>query len=178
MQKYLDKKQPLIGPDCHVFDKFGHCPFGLTCRFNSKHIRKLDDSTYENVTDADKFKPDVCQIYNVVNSELRNKLWKRSYDYSVSDRIVQIVGEYVNGHNEGALKYNRNKGVIQKKNNQVEDDNADEPAKPAEPAETKTKKLGNVTDEDLIKLRTGEKKKIDWKNKLYLAPLTTVNMKR
>ncbi len=36
------------------------------------------------------------------------------------------------------------------------------------------KKTGSITDDDLIKLRDAEKKKIDWKNKLYLAPLTTV----
>jgi len=30
------------------------------------------------------------------------------------------------------------------------------------------------TDEDIIRLRNCEKKKIDWKNKTYLAPLTTV----
>lgn len=35
-------------------------------------------------------------------------------------------------------------------------------------------KIGCVSDEDLIKLRPKEKKKLDWKDKLYLAPLTTV----
>ncbi|XP_077978136.1 tRNA-dihydrouridine(47) synthase [NAD(P)(+)]-like [Glandiceps talaboti] len=34
--------------------------------------------------------------------------------------------------------------------------------------------LGTVTDADLIKLRSCEKKKIDFSDKLYLAPLTTV----
>lgn len=33
---------------------------------------------------------------------------------------------------------------------------------------------GTVTDEDLIKLNSREKKKIDWSDKLYLSPLTTV----
>lgn len=33
---------------------------------------------------------------------------------------------------------------------------------------------GCVTDEDIVKLRPCEKKKIDWKGKLYLSPLTTV----
>lgn len=33
---------------------------------------------------------------------------------------------------------------------------------------------GVVTDEDVIKLRLSEKKKIDWTDKLYLSPLTTV----
>lgn len=41
--------------------------------------------------------------------------------------------------------------------------------------ETKTEKTsGAVTDEDVIKLRSREKKKIDWSGKLFMSPLTTV----
>ncbi|BET00169.1 tRNA-dihydrouridine synthase [Nesidiocoris tenuis] len=36
------------------------------------------------------------------------------------------------------------------------------------------KTCGPLDDSDLIKLRPPEKKKIDWKDKLYLAPLTTL----
>jgi len=36
------------------------------------------------------------------------------------------------------------------------------------------KTIGAVTDEDLIKVRDVEKKRLDWTNKTYLAPLTTV----
>lgn len=36
------------------------------------------------------------------------------------------------------------------------------------------KTIGAVTDEDLIKIRDVEKKRLDWTNKTYLAPLTTV----
>ncbi len=66
------------------------------------------------------------------------------------------------------LKYHQNSGKIERKNDgagvkiKVEDQGGEE------------KRLGNVLDEDLIKMRLGERKEIDWKNKLYLAPLTTV----
>ncbi len=70
------------------------------------------------------------------------------------------------------MKYNNNKGVLTKK---FEETTNNEETKPEEAKNVNDqKKLGPVTDEDLIKLRSGEKKKIDWKNKLYLAPLTTV----
>ncbi|XP_030746713.1 tRNA-dihydrouridine(47) synthase [NAD(P)(+)]-like [Sitophilus oryzae] len=36
------------------------------------------------------------------------------------------------------------------------------------------KTYGSVTDEDIITLKNKEKKKINWKDKLYLSPLTTV----
>jgi len=38
----------------------------------------------------------------------------------------------------------------------------------------KGKASGPITDEDEIKLRPEEIKRLDWKNKLYLSPLTTV----
>ena len=41
-------------------------------------------------------------------------------------------------------------------------------------ASVEEKKIGPAPDEDLIRLRPEERKKLDWKDKLYLAPLTTV----
>jgi tRNA-dihydrouridine synthase 3 len=38
------------------------------------------------------------------------------------------------------------------------------------------KSMGCVTDEDVIKIKPGEKKTIDFRDKLYLAPLTTVSI--
>ena len=35
-------------------------------------------------------------------------------------------------------------------------------------------RIGAVPDDDLIRLRTSEKKKIDWRDKIVLSPLTTV----
>merc|ERR1740128_1179719 len=72
-----------------------------------------------------------------------------------------------------------NAGVLKEeadiKNQTEEPKEEEEPAnkkpKLEEPAE---KKIGYAPDEDLIRLRPQEKKKLDWKDKLYLAPLTTV----
>lgn len=41
-------------------------------------------------------------------------------------------------------------------------------------SETSAKTSGSITDEDIIKLLKREKKTIDFKNKLFLSPLTTV----
>ena len=49
-----------------------------------------------------------------------------------------------------------------------------------EPPEKKIKRdgeekaIGSVSDEDTITVRKGEKKVLDWTDKTYLAPLTTV----
>ena len=71
------------------------------------------------------------------------------------------------------LKYNRNKGVLQIKDEltdaKEEKEESENTNNQIDENEASKKRLGVVTDEDLIKLRKGEKKKIDWKNKLYLG---------
>ena len=32
IQKWLSTKPPDVGKDCYVFQQFGYCPRGLTCR--------------------------------------------------------------------------------------------------------------------------------------------------
>ena len=169
MKEYFEKKPKDIAENCYSFDTFGYCPFGLTCRFGSMHIRAdIENNSFANVRDeVDKAKP--CKIYNVLDSDLKSKLWKRKYDFRLTDKINKAVTDYMKTNDTIVdLKYNRYKGSVSVK--QESTNNQDRPE-----SETKAeKKVGLITDEDLIKLRTGEKKKIDWKNKLYLAPLTTV----
>ena len=161
-----------------MFDTYGHCPFGLTCRFATGHIRfNAETNTYEILKDEEKVKAHsgVCQIYNVLDGDLKNKLWKRKYNFSRTEKINKTVADYMKSNDSVVdLKYNRYKGSVSIKQEQtVVTENAKEEEEDKKPSTEK--KVGLVTDEDLIKLRPGEKKKIQWQNKLYLAPLTTVN---
>jgi len=114
-------------------------------------------------------------IYNVLDSDLKSKLWKRKYNFSLTDKINKAVAEYMKTNNNVIdLKYNRNKGSVSVKQENENTTTINQEATEESVKNVEIKKIGHVTDEDLIKLRTGEKKKIDWKNKLYLAPLTTV----
>jgi hypothetical protein len=71
------------------------------------------------------------------------------------------------------LKYHNNSGRIEYKKN--ENSNPDTVVDNNNIINsTEEKKIGSLIDDDLIKLRSTERKQIDWKNKLYLAPLTTV----
>jgi tRNA-dihydrouridine synthase 3 len=137
---------------------------------------------------------DVCQIYNVLSFDLKNSLWKRKFNFDKTQKVLKAVNDFVNANKDSVsnLKYNRYKGFVQKKTDpsaaaegEKEKNDNEQQVEPLNEnqAELKTeqvnptqngKKVGLVTDEDLIKLRPSEKKKIDWKNKTYLAPLTTV----
>jgi tRNA-dihydrouridine synthase 3 len=162
-----------------LFEKYGECPYGLSCRFGSSHVKlNPDTDTYENLINQEKraVSSQLVQVYNALDSELKAKLWKKKYDFGRSDKIVRVAHDYVyaNRNVVSTMKYNNNKGVMQKKADEMPDANKPESAANNNNNNNDQKKIGPVTDEDLIKLRTGEKKKIDWKNKLYLAPLTTV----
>ena len=84
--------------------------------------------------------------------------------------------------NGPAVKYNRNKGTLQPRDENTDTNKTENEKKESQESENKElekeiqkvekngdKKIGLITDEDLIKLRKCEKKKIDWKNKLYLG---------
>lgn len=171
---WMLQKPKDISDKCYLFDLYGQCPFGVSCRFGSQSHIRLNPETnqYENLVNEEKRSapPQVKKIYNVLDADLKNKLWKRKYDFGRSEKILKTIDEYISVNREivATYKYNQNKGFLQKKAFVEKQENGtnDETAK--------EKKQGSVTDEDLIRLRPQEKKKIDWKNKLYLAPLTTV----
>lgn len=123
VKTYLENKGKDIADVCYVFEKYGKCPFGLSCRFSSNHIKLVDEEKfkYENIINPDKYTEgnNLVQIYNVLNSELKTKLWKRKYDFKQSDKIVKLVNDYVNSNkNSSSIKYHRFKGIIQKRNEQ------------------------------------------------------------
>lgn len=144
----------------------------------------IKDETVENLKNEEKFyeSNQTCQIYNYLTSELKAKLWKKKYDFKRSNEIVSAVDRYLKTFGT-KLKYNKNKYILQNKDD-IPDNankNTNENGKQEKEVEEDVKlekedenvgekqRLGLVTDEDLIKLRKGEKKKINWKNKLYLG---------
>lgn len=166
-----DSKPENISDECYFFNTHGYCQFGLSCRFNSKHI-EFKDNKYVNINKNESNDATV-HVYNVLNNDLKQKLWKKNYDFECSKQINDTVHRYV--ASKVNYKYNPNKGIVQKQSNNMDsDDNSNKNDENNEIQEAKKSKYGSVTDEDLIRLRKCEKKMIDWKNKLYLAPLTTV----
>lgn len=169
LKAWLETKPKNIDSSCYVFRTFGKCPFGVTCRFSDDHVvfREEEDGNLSHSNIASEEKPRL--LYNVLSNDLKKTLWKKKYDFKKSLHILSIVGKYCNENKP--VKYNKNKGLVER---QVDVSNIKD-RKLNENVDEKfnEKKVGAVTDEDLIKLRTCEKKKIDWKNKTYLAPLTT-----
>ena len=123
----------------------------MFCRFASSHL----DEDGKNICNTDSIKP--TKIY-VLDKNDQVNLRKKQYDFKFSDEVCQKCWDLINSAAEA--------------NNPKKDKCEDE--ENVEPPEKKHKPLGPVSDEDLVKLRRGEKKKLDWEGKTYLAPLTTV----
>lgn len=136
----------------------GRCQRGITCRFGSKHItengyNKINHDIYDEYVKTGK-----SSFKNHLSYDLLVKLRKRTYDFSLAEKIVN--------ENDKRRKSERELKEKEAKNNEniIENDIKVE----------ETNHCGVVTDEDVIKTRQCEKKKINWKDKLYLSPLTTV----
>lgn len=84
------------------------------------------------------------QVLNVLHSEKRFSLQRKKYDFHLADKMIK--------HVDGLRKEEKEKKVDEKS----------------------VQTSGAVTDEDIVKLLKREKKKIDFKDKLFLSPLTTV----
>lgn len=144
--EYLKSKPKDLGDNCHVFNLRGKCPRGISCRFGSSHI------TNEGYNIVNKEKVELWKedVKNTLLPSLQIQLQKKKYDFNASEKLVKHLDK-------------RNKGSIKKSTDET-----------ANNTENVTTNSGVVTDEDLIKLLQREKKRIDWRDKLYLSPLTTV----
>lgn len=149
--EYLKIKPNDISDQCHVFNSRGRCPRGIACRFGSSH---LTPEGY-NVVDEEKLGKWKDDTLNTIQQPLQIKLQKKQYDLSFAEKLVRALDT-------------RNKSSENESDKKVANE-SDEAI-----ANVKANNSGAITDEDIIKLLPREKKSIDWHDKLYLSPLTTV----
>ncbi len=150
LKEYLEKKPPDIGDTCYAFAEFGRCPRGVTCRFGKAHIKLIDGDALgaRNKVDAEKWNKwkDVKRECNHLSGKLKHSLRKKEIDFKECDRLV----DHLFKAREEESK-----------------------ATSAAAGEAEAKKL-RIEDPVVSVYNDRDKKKIDWSDKLYLAPLTTV----
>ncbi|CAG9771897.1 unnamed protein product [Ceutorhynchus assimilis] len=147
IEEYLKKKPEDIGPVCTNFEKTGKCPRGLACRFGKQHITESGRNVI-NQAKLDEYNNKGPSVKNQFSKDVQWALRKRNYDFNLAEKLID-------SYDKDAIHMTPDElFTFLKRPNK--------------------KTFGNVTDEDIVKLRTKEKKVIDWKDKLYLSPLTTV----
>ncbi|GFO10069.1 tRNA-dihydrouridine(47) synthase [nad(p)(+)] [Plakobranchus ocellatus] len=200
---FMSKKLPDIKGTCYLFDTFGFCQFGITCRFSSNHLSE----NFHNIVKNDLFEEmkSKKKFLNELDGDVRQKLWKKKYNFKRADAIVKDIQKTFRGWDDqkaGEKSFEKKEGCSKSTGNlDATDYTPTTPeginSTPDSPLLSKNEKavsqtpskielqnenveevakrfLSGVTDEDIIRVRPEETKKLDLKNKLYLAPLTTV----
>lgn len=145
VSEYLSSKAQDLGDQCPLFNSFGWCQYGLTCRFSKAHT----SPELKNLRNQDVCGRSTDTVTNLLDKDLQRRLRKKQERFPGAEAFLKSVGRGEKPAAPGA-------------------DTADAAVPPV-------KTLGPITDADIIKLRPSEKKQVDFRDKLYLAPLTTVN---
>ena len=74
---YVGSKPPDLGEKCHLFETYGKCPYGLTCRFAQQHL-----SGTKNLVNEERYAQTKGQTLtkNTLSKNLQRQLWKRTYN--------------------------------------------------------------------------------------------------
>ncbi|KAG7402054.1 tRNA-dihydrouridine(47) synthase [NAD(P)(+)]-like protein [Phytophthora boehmeriae] len=163
LDDYMKRKPKDLGDRCPVFDAVGYCRYGVACRFANAHIEKVD-GTYRNLKRDGIQDQGTNGELNELTHEVRLKLRKNTYQFQSK---VQKKDRRDKG------KGKKNKQDVNSQNNPAaatgEVKNAEaastEAAVASEPVEVEP-----AAESPLL----SERKPIDFKRKIYVAPLTTV----
>ena len=82
-------KLPDISDQCYVFETYGKCPFGLSCRFSSKHITEDFKNIVKEIFNEEKLN---SSVKNVLKKDNQVLLWKRKYDFTKANAVIDEMG--------------------------------------------------------------------------------------
>ncbi|KAL1920294.1 uncharacterized protein VTP21DRAFT_1440 [Calcarisporiella thermophila] len=181
LEAYLACKPPDIGDQCVHYNLYGKCPYGYKCRYLKAHLS--EDGKL--IVDEERAKNAPKNVTNFISRDFQKSLRTLQYPFPKADAYLAEIAEAAKKEREKHLQNKlakeseKSEGDTQK--NTDEDVAADIPEKSAE--ESETPHAGEKKEEELkagdysvpdVPLRQCEKKTIDFRDKLYLAPLTTV----
>ncbi|NXA43223.1 DUS3L synthase, partial [Eudromia elegans] len=192
LDEYMAVKPADLGQTCVLFATFGKCGYGVTCRFAQAHL----GDGYQNVVNTELAKQweGKSLVRNNLPKELQHRLRKKKFSFEKADEYLRRLGKPQGDRGQGNETSGSSTEAQEVPNcTAPEEGPRDAPAHPVLPEEggdpkpaalespcatdasegSPIKTMGPVTDEDIIKLRLCEKKKLEIQGKLYLAPLTT-----
>uniref|UniRef100_A0A671PBW8 tRNA-dihydrouridine(47) synthase [NAD(P)(+)] n=1 Tax=Sinocyclocheilus anshuiensis TaxID=1608454 RepID=A0A671PBW8_9TELE len=145
VSEYMSTKAADLSDQCYLFNSFGWCQYGVTCRFAKAHT----SPELKNLRNQDLCRRSTDTVRNLLDKELQRRLRKKQERFPGAEAYLKTYA--------GTIFHSKLRfwSVLQ--------DGADAPVKT----------VGPITDTDIIKLRPCEKKQVDFRDKLYLAPLTT-----
>ncbi|KAJ0827134.1 putative tRNA-dihydrouridine(47) synthase (NAD(P)(+)) transcription factor C3H family [Helianthus annuus] len=157
------------------------CPYGLACRFLGTHT--TDTDTAATATSNEHNNSEV----NALKKDVQKLLWKNKMEFPKADAILKPLGLMGPAKSKKTLEAdNKEEGhTVSNQNDccsevyeKVEDD--PRPLKRGKSNDetsdliTETNGEGHIESDKSLKVHPRERKLIDFRDKLYLAPLTTV----
>ncbi|XP_027707084.1 tRNA-dihydrouridine(47) synthase [NAD(P)(+)]-like isoform X3 [Vombatus ursinus] len=201
---YLASKPPDLGDKCVLFETFGKCIYGVTCRFARAHL----GPQHQNLVKEELVKQWEGQklTSNGLSKDLQHQLRKKKVQFDHSEKYLKQLSksrrvgpgkdqtpiptaepEAPEGERfEASIDFPGHVAQNSASADAYESLASLESGVPlsetvsgilereATPQTNVVCSSGHLTDEDLIRLRPCEKKRLNIQNKLYLAPLTTL----
>ncbi|XP_006868960.1 PREDICTED: tRNA-dihydrouridine(47) synthase [NAD(P)(+)]-like isoform X1 [Chrysochloris asiatica] len=161
--RYLETKPADLGPCCVLFETFGRCPYGVTCRFAGAHLGPEGQNLVREELVTQGVQP--SRVRNGLDKALQQQLRKRKVRFERSEWALRQLGPAPGPAPAVAASGE----AVQAEAAPGPCDGDAQQALPGSPVQT----CGPLTDEDVVRLRPCEKKRLDISGKLYLAPLTT-----
>lgn len=164
--RYLETKPADLGPHCVLFNTFGRCPYSMTCRFAGAHLGPEGQNLVQEEVVARCAQ--LPSVRNGLDRALQQQLRKRQVCF---ERAEQALSHLTQGPMPTIAPESTVATLTPKHSScHVQLDNIrGDGAGQGSPVPT----CGPLTDEDVVRLRPCEKKRLDISGKLYLAPLTT-----
>ncbi|KAM6236237.1 tRNA-dihydrouridine(47) synthase [NAD(P)(+)]-like [Porphyrio hochstetteri] len=182
--EYVATKPADLGPSCVLFETFGKCLYGVTCRFGQAHL----GDGHHNIINMDLAKQweGKALVRNNLSKDLQHQLRKRKFSFRKADEYLCSLAKPRGDGGKGCKATGCSaeeqemsncttpqEGLGDSPKCPVLLEQGEDPKGDALQSPSPIKTGGPVTDEDVIKLRACEKKKLEIQGKLYLAPLTT-----
>ncbi|ETO62981.1 hypothetical protein F444_19147 [Phytophthora nicotianae P1976] len=172
---YMKRKVKDLGERCPVFDAIGFCRYGMACRFAKAHVEKVD-GIYRNLKREGYVETpghDLGDEVNDLTHDLRLKLRKDTYDFQSKQQMRKDKknnkrqqrndnGKDAKAEVAPEAEQNSEESTAVKTESAPESDKAE--------SESEDVKMEPAAESPLLP----ERKPVDFKRKIYIAPLTTV----
>uniref|UniRef100_A0A3P8YEH7 tRNA-dihydrouridine(47) synthase [NAD(P)(+)] n=1 Tax=Esox lucius TaxID=8010 RepID=A0A3P8YEH7_ESOLU len=147
--EYMASKPADVGERCYLYDTFGKCHYGLSCRFARAHI----SADLKNLVNEERVEEMLGRkpVRNSLDKDLQWRLRKKVVPFTASDAYMKSV--FKGGPKEAKKAQS-----------------ADNGKRWGCCFGGRVKTIGPLTDTDIIKLRQGEKKQGSEYNVYYLFP--------
>uniref|UniRef100_A0A8B9FQ16 tRNA-dihydrouridine(47) synthase [NAD(P)(+)] n=1 Tax=Amazona collaria TaxID=241587 RepID=A0A8B9FQ16_9PSIT len=176
--EYMALKPPDLGHRCVLFETFGKCTYGVTCRFAQAHL----GDGFQNIINTELAKQweGKALVRNSLSKELQHQLRKRKFSFKRAEEFLRALAK-PHGDGRKGGKATGCSAEEQEVSNctRPQEGHGDDPACPVLPGQGEDPKadglqspsptgdeeapsihtVGPVTDEDVIKLRPCEKRK-------------------